>query len=61
MFISLSFSKCDIKTGMKKVTLEEKHTSHFEQTLNLLKCEEKVITCMISVLGRQTAYKQVSS
>ena len=28
--ISFSFSKCDIKTGIKKVTSEEKHTNHFE-------------------------------
>ena len=49
--ISFSFSKCDIKTGIKKVTLEKKRTNHFEQTLKLLKCEEK-INCLHDFFSR---------
>ena len=56
MFILFSFSKSDIKTGVKKVTLGEKHTSHVEQTLKLLKCEEKINYLHDSVLGRQTEF-----
>ena len=56
MVILLSFSKCDIKTGVKEVTLGEKHTSHVEQTLKLFKCEEKINDVDDSVLGRQTEF-----
>ena len=42
MFTSFSFSKCDAKTGINKVTQVEKHNNQFKQTLKLFKWEEKV-------------------
>ena len=53
------------KFAETKVTQVERHTNHFEQTMKLFKCEEKVnYLCMISVLGRQSeffSYKSVNS
>ena len=43
MFISFSFSKCDIKTGIKKITLVEKHANHFEQTLKLYRFDPREV------------------
>ena len=43
MFISFSFSKCDIKTGIKKITLAEKHANHFEQTLKLYRFDPREV------------------
>ena len=37
-----SFSKCDKNSRTKKLLYSRKKINHFEQTLKLLKCEEKV-------------------